>query len=143
MNGRILIVDDEEDIRKSLSRRYMLEGHEVECAENGQVALAKLAEQKFHVVVSDIIMPVMNGVDLLRHIKIEYPMTRVIMITGYVTLENALACLRHGADTCIFKPFESMEELDTAIANAISYLEHWNRKLRDLQSIKPQARADV
>ncbi|MFP4163907.1 MAG: response regulator [Chitinispirillaceae bacterium] len=140
MNKRILIVDDEEDIRKSLSRRYSLDEYDTATAENGAEALKLLAQRKFHVVISDIKMPVMDGVDLLRRIRNEYPMTRVIMITGYVTLENALACLRHGADTCIFKPFESMDELDAAVENALKYLEHWDQKLCTLRGMKPATR---
>jgi CheY-like chemotaxis protein len=85
-------------------------------------------------------MPEMNGIELLCRIRAEYPMTRVIMITGYVTLENALACLRNNADTCIFKPLSDLEELDTAVAAAVAYLDNWKRKLAELRGMKTEGR---
>jgi DNA-binding NtrC family response regulator len=133
---RILIVDDEDEIRSSLKRRYMLRGYRVDVAENGEAALGLMAESSFHVVVSDIRMPVMDGIDLLRRIRSEYPMTRTIMITGYVTMENALACLRYGADTVVFKPFADLTELDGAVERALAHLEHWNKKLLALSEMK-------
>jgi len=137
MKARILIVDDESAIRDSLARHYRLKGYETATAENGLAALKKLSEQSFQVVISDILMPVMDGIDLLRRIRSEYPMTRVVMITGYVTLENALACLRNNADTCVFKPLDDLQELDRAIEAAVTYLEHWKQKLAFLKGMKP------
>lgn len=139
MDKTILIVDDESNIRNSLSRRYKLKGYIVDTAEDGNDALTKMEEKVYRVVISDIKMPNMDGVELLRHIRKDYPMTRVIMMTGYVTLENALACLRHGADTCIFKPFEDLTEMDIAIENALKYLKHWEDKLTELKSIKSES----
>ncbi len=135
MNAKLLIVDDEPDIRNSLSRRYKLKGYEVETADGGQSALALLEQKPFQVVISDIKMPGIDGIELLRRIRIEYPMTRVIMMTGYVTLENGLACLRHGADTCIFKPLEDLGEMDEAINKAECYLQHWEKKLLQLKGM--------
>ena len=129
MNPHLLIVDDEPEIRTSLSRRYVLKGYSVDVAEGGESALALLESKPYQVVISDIKMPGMDGIELLRRIRSEYPMTRVIMMTGYVTLDNGLACLRHGADTCIFKPLEDLKEMDDAINRAVQYLEHWEKKL--------------
>lgn len=137
MNQHLLIVDDEADIRNSLSRRYKMKGYVVNTAENGETALTLLEKIPYQVVVSDIMMPGIDGIDLLYRIRIEYPMTRVIMMTGYVTLENGLACLRHGADTCIFKPFEDLKEMDCAIERALDYLQHWEKKLLILNSKGP------
>ncbi len=138
MDKTILIVDDESNIRNSLSRRYKLKGYIVETAEDGNDALTKMEEKAYRVVISDIKMPNMDGVELLRHIRKDYPMTRVIMMTGYVTLDNALACLRHGADTCIFKPFEDLSEMDTSIESALKYLKHWEDKLTELKNVKSE-----
>jgi CheY-like chemotaxis protein len=80
-------------------------------------------------------MPELDGIELLRKIRDEYPMTRVIMMTGYVTLENGLSCLRQGADTCIFKPINDLKEMDDAINAALSYLEHWEKKLLYLRKM--------
>jgi DNA-binding response OmpR family regulator len=138
MTPRLLIVDDEPEIRNSLARRYRIKGYVVDTAEGGDSALMLLEQQPYHIVISDIKMPGIDGIELLRRIKIEYPMTRVIMMTGYVNLENGLACLRHGADTCIFKPFEDLVEMDEAIDAGLSYLAHWERKLLYLKGIEPE-----
>lgn len=136
MNFKLLIVDDELEIRSSLKRRYSLKGYDVEVAENGQDALTKMEDTAYQIVISDIKMPVMDGIDLLRKIRLDYPMTRVIMVTGYVTMENALACLRHGAETVIFKPFEDLSELDNAIEAAFNKLNHWQEILLQLMEMK-------
>ena len=137
MKAHILIVDDEEHIRKMLARHFSYLGYSVDTASDGGEALTKLEEIQTDVVISDIMMPVMDGVQLLQRIRRDFPMTRVIMITGYVRLENALACLRYSADTCIFKPIEDLEELEGAVSNAVRYLQHWQDKLAKLQEIKP------
>jgi len=143
MSSRVLIVDDEADIRNSLARRYRLKGFVVDTADNGVSAVKLLSEQPYQVVISDIKMPGMDGIDLLRIIRTEYPMTRVIMMTGYVTLDNGLSCLRHGADTCIFKPLQDLKEIDAAIQRAIDYLQHWELKLLQLKGMGDQSKDPV
>ena len=91
------------------------------------------------IVISDIVMPVMNGVALLRVIRREFPMVRVIIITGYVTQENVMACMRHGAETCVFKPWSDMRELEEAVARASAGLRTWKHKLHQLLEMKPGA----
>lgn len=137
MSGQLLIVDDELEIREMLARHYRLKQYEVTLAADACEALATLVQQRFDVVISDIKMPGMNGVDLLKAIRSEYPMTRVIMITGYVTLDHALACLRRGADTCVFKPLTDLGELDSAVDSAIKWLRRWQSKLVELRGMKP------
>ncbi|MFH0926218.1 MAG: response regulator [bacterium] len=133
----LLVVDDEEEIRQMLSRHYRYKGHEVDTASNGENALSLMANKKYHVVITDIKMPVMNGIQLLRQIRQEYPMTYCIMMTGYVTMENVLSCMRHGAETCVFKPLEELAELDKAVKQAINDLKHWEKKLIKLLEMKP------
>ena len=65
-------------------------------------------------------------------------MTHCIMITGYVTMENVLCCMRLGADTCIFKPLEDMKELENAVNMAVERLKHWQIKLKTLIKMKPE-----
>jgi DNA-binding NtrC family response regulator len=137
MSPRLLIVDDEPDIRNSLKRRFILNGYGVDTADGGESALAMLEQSPYQIVISDIKMPGMDGIELLRRIRSEYPMTRVIMMTGFVTLENGLSCLRHGADTCIFKPFGNLKEMDDAIRNALEFLQHWEMKLLQLKGLAP------
>jgi len=137
MKVRLLIVDDESEIREMLSRHFRYLGFDVGTAADGIEALEKLAEAKTEVVVTDIMMPRMDGVDLLRAIRDEYPMVHAIAVTGYVTLDNAIACMRLGADTCIFKPLEDLGELEEAIAAAVGQLKHWQEKLKMLQAMNP------
>ncbi|TWI74210.1 response regulator receiver domain-containing protein [Desulfobotulus alkaliphilus] len=137
MKGNLLIVDDEKEIRDMLSRHFRLLGYDVLTAEHGLDALSILQKKRVDVVISDIIMPEMDGVDLLREIRKQYPMVRIIMITGYVTLENALACMRNQADTCIFKPLNDLGELEEAVQIAIAAQTRWTRKFRELKGMKP------
>lgn len=136
MTRRILVVDDEESIRLSLARHFRMRDMEVDTAADGLDALDKLAANPYRVMVSDIMMPRMDGIGLLRRMRSEYPMTRSIMTTGYVTLENAVACLKFGAETCIFKPFSDLSELDQAVEAAFAYHERWERKLLELRGMR-------
>lgn len=137
MNARLLIVDDEVEIREMLSRSFRFKGFEVELAANGVEALSILAEKRIEIVISDIMMPEMDGVTLLKEIRLHYPMVRIIMITGYVTLDNALACMGNGAETLVFKPLADLSELNDAVSRALEGLKAWQTKLRDLQAMKP------
>ncbi len=137
MKVRMLIVDDEPEIREMLERHFKFLGYDVETAEHGAAALDKLGHHKIDVVISDIMMPVMNGIDLLRALRTQYPMVHTVMITGYVTLDNALACMRLGADTLIFKPLEDLEELEQAVNQAVKSVQHWLGLLERLRAMKP------
>lgn len=137
MKVKILIVDDEIEICEMLSRHFRYIGYDVDTASNGVEALEKLSHSSFQVVISDIVMPKTDGVELLRAIKNQYPMVHTVMITGYVTLENALACMRLGADTCVFKPLEDLTELEDAVANAVKALKQWQEKLKTLKAMNP------
>lgn len=135
MKPTLLIVDDEADIRDMLSRHFRYLEYKVETAANGKEAVQKLAESKIDILVSDIMMPEMNGVELLRHVRSEYPIIRPIMITGHVTLDNALACIRYGADACIFKPLTDLGELETAVEEAANRLRYWMKILKELRGM--------
>ena len=137
MKVRLLIVDDEIDICEMLSRHFRYLGYDVETASNGIEALEKLATKNTQIVISDIKMPQMDGIKLLRAVRQQYPMIHIIMITGYVTQENALFCMRQGADTCIFKPLEELAELEEAVSSAIVQIKHWQGKLKALREMSP------
>ena len=137
MKFRILVVDDETEIRDMLSRHFRYLGYDVDTAGDGEEALKKMREAKFDIVISDIMMPGMDGTDLLRSINSEHPMTHVIMITGYVTLNNALTCMRLGADTIVFKPIEDLGKLEEAVENATKTIKKWLEILNELRKMKP------
>ena len=136
MAKKLLIVDDEVEIREMLSRHFKFLGYNTSIASNGQEAMNYLGENKVDIIITDIMMPVMDGVTLLKTIRKEYPMVQVIMITGYVSLDNALSCMRAQASTCIFKPLEDLTELEEAVEKAFQTIETWKRKFKELRGLK-------
>jgi len=132
MKVRILIVDDESEIREMLSRHFRYLGYDVETAANGHEALGKMEEVKTDIIITDIMMPMMDGISLLKIIRKSYPLAHTIMISGYGSLANVLACMRYGADTFVFKPLEDLSKLEEAVANAISAIENWLSILQEL-----------
>ncbi|NCC53454.1 MAG: response regulator, partial [Spartobacteria bacterium] len=105
---------------------------------SAEAALEVLETKKVDIIISDIMMPGIDGIELLRTVHREYPMIHVIMMTGYVNQENVLACMRHGADTCIYKPIEELEELEHAVKNAVDSIENWKHKMATLLKMKPK-----
>lgn len=133
---RILVVDDEEKIRKSLSELLQDQGYDVIIAGSGSECLQIISSQHLDLVLLDIVMPEMSGIEVLQKIKEKYKNIEVIMITGYADKEKAIATFRLGAYDFIEKPFESGEILNT-IANCLDKLElrreieRKNRELRE------------
>jgi len=124
---RILVVDDEKRIRDGCRSILTLGGFEVGLAENGYAGLKKIEEEHFDIILLDLMMPGLRGIDLLEHVKARHPDTLVIVITGYATLEHAVEAMKKGAFDFISKPF-SPEDLRAVIARAIEYI----RSLEDI-----------
>ncbi len=106
MAERILVVDDEEIIRDSIAIILEKEGYKVDKAENGSIAFDKLSNVSYDLVISDIEMPMMRGIELLEKITERFPQTFVIIITAYASVETAVGALRKGAYDYILKPIE-------------------------------------
>lgn len=104
--SRILIVDDEQSMRQMVAIALRQEGYDVVIAEDGEVASRELQASKVDVVVSDIKMPGLNGIDLLRFARENSPATEVILMTAHTSTESAIEALRLGAYDYISKPFE-------------------------------------
>ena len=104
MEERILIVDDEEMICNIMSRRLMREGYLCATANNGKEALNHFYKDGFSLIISDIKMPEMNGIELLKRVKSIDPKIRVIMVTAYPEIDMAVEAMRLGADDFIIKP---------------------------------------
>jgi two-component system response regulator PilR (NtrC family) len=104
MAQRILVVDDEQIIRESLSFILKKEGYNVEEAANGKDAMSKHDANPFDIIITDIEMPEMKGVDLLRQIRQRTPQTLVVVITAFGSVETAVLALREGAADYILKP---------------------------------------
>jgi two-component system, NtrC family, sensor kinase len=118
MPGHILIVDDERDIRQLLREMLTLEGHEVTEATNGAEALARLRDASFDLVVTDVRMPSLSGMELLRRVREVSPSTEVIVATAYAELDTAIECMRTGAFDLLRKPF-NLQELFSCVARAL------------------------
>ena len=111
MSDRILVVDDEQIIRESISFILRKEGYSVGEAENGKVAYQKLLTESYDLIITDLEMPEMKGIELLERVVQMNPQTAVIIITAYGSLETAIAALRTGASDYILKPIEFDELL--------------------------------
>ncbi len=111
MAERILVVDDEDIIRESLSFVLKKEGYFVQEAENGRVAYNKLLEETFDLVITDLEMPEMKGIELLEEIKKLNIQTSVVIITAFGSLDTAISALRNGASDYLLKPIEFDELL--------------------------------
>lgn len=136
---RLLVVDDDQSMRAALYESLSSCGYEVETAENGSDALAKFKEGQFAVVVTDMRMPMMSGMDVLRGIKKISPHTPVILITAYGTVNTAVEAMKEGAAEFIMKPF-SLDDLEFAVKNVLAASAQINTEKGDseaLESIYP------
>jgi DNA-binding response OmpR family regulator len=105
----ILVVDDEKNIRLTLSQSLEPLGMPVQTAANGEDALRKLGEDQFGLVFLDLKMPGMDGMEVLRRIRDQWPKIRVIIITAHGTIESAVEALKLGAMDFVQKPFSPAE----------------------------------
>ncbi|MEI8201649.1 MAG: sigma-54 dependent transcriptional regulator [Bacteroidota bacterium] len=113
----ILIVDDEDSVRNSLFSWFIEDGYRVECAENAKVALTKLESESFDIILADIKMPGMDGLEMLRRIKTLKSDSIVIVMTAFATVDTAVRALKDGAFDYITKPFDP-DDLSHLIRNA-------------------------
>ena len=116
--ARILSVDDEEIARKNLAHVLTKEEYEVAAVADGEGALRELEASEFDVVLTDLRMGKIDGMDLLDRIKVRYPDTRVIMVTGYATVPSAIEAMQKGAYHYIAKPFK-LDEVRAVIKKAL------------------------
>lgn len=118
---KILLVDDEKDIKKSLSNFIKKLGHKVYCAENGRQGLELFNIESFDLVITDMCMPEMDGLELMRRImKIRKSVIDIIVITGHGDMENAIKALRLGAWDYLQKPID-VRELAIVINRSMEY----------------------
>jgi len=103
---RILVVDDDENIRNTMKAILESEGYTVDIAANGMEAIKRSEETAYNVALLDIRLPDMEGVELLKLIKDAVPRTRKIMVTGYPSMQNAVAALNKNADAYMVKPVD-------------------------------------
>ncbi len=115
---RILVVDDEEVIRYLLTDLFSLMGCMVSVAENGQDAINQIENESFDIVITDLLMPDVNGMELLKYVLKINPDTCVIVMTGYSTVESAVSAMKSGAYDYVCKPF-NLDEMKIIVEKAV------------------------
>jgi DNA-binding NtrC family response regulator len=120
---RILVVDDELDVRQGLAKLLELEGYQVTTAENGTVALERAKAAEFDLVLTDLRMPGLSGVETLIGLKRLHPELKVIVVTGFASDATAANCLREGAFDIVAKPFD-LNQLLSLIEKAVEADKH-------------------
>ncbi len=101
----ILVVDDEKGIREGCRRILMSEGYTVDLAENGKEGLKVIKTKPFDLILVDLMMPVMGGLDMMEEARQYDPELIMIVITGFATIETAVEAMKHGAYDYMPKPF--------------------------------------
>src|SRR6187549_956373 len=141
--GRILIADDHDALRRGLARALTTASHEVEEAPNGNQAIERLHQGHFDVVVTDLKMGGIDGLDVLRTTKALHPSTAVILMTAFGSIHTAVEAMKIGAFDYVQKPFE-IEEMELKIEKAIElrhlkyqvdYLRHEQQDIYDFDHI--------
>jgi DNA-binding NtrC family response regulator len=129
----VLVVDDDENIRRLLSELLKMLDYEVTCAVNGQDALQIYQRGRFDIVLSDLMMKPMDGLELLNKIKEINPTVIFIMITGYPSIKSTIEAIRKGASDYITKPF-NIDELNMKIERALLE-QSLHERLKNIQGI--------
>ena len=145
----IMIVDDERIVRESLFHWFRKGGYTVDTAASGREALEKMDRFSFDLLFIDIRMPEMNGLQLLKHVKADYPHTIVIIITAYGSIESAVQAMQMGASDYLLKPFKPdylalvMEKIDQQLrlAGEYNYLKEQLEKKTQFENIIGQSKA--
>jgi len=130
--GIIHVIDDEPVIHDVLAQLLTSEGYEVEISASGEEALEKFPSQSFDVILLDLLMPGMDGIEVLRRIKKVDPLAAIIIITAYGSVESAISAMKIGALDYVQKPFKH-DDLLLAIEKAVErkHLQDENIRLRD------------
>ena len=111
--NKVLVVDDEENVLKSVQKviRSKYKDFEIELSNSPFNGLEKLKKKKYNLIITDLMMPGMDGLELIKNIYSIDSQVKIIMITGYATMKTALLAMREGANKYISKPFTKVELL--------------------------------
>ena len=118
--ARILVVDDEDGMCEFLHYLLEGEGYEVDVAHSGDQALTKVEEEAFDLILADIKMPGIDGLEMLRHIREADEETVVIVMTGYSSLESAIKAIKYDASDYLTKPFDDPDAVLAAVERGLS-----------------------
>ncbi len=125
--ARILVVDDESSVRFLLSEELTQQGYEVSTAASGEEALAMLEEATFDLMLLDLKMPGMDGIEVMRAARDLAPQTVVVMLTAYATLDSAVEALRYGGHDYLLKP-SSPDEILASVEKGLAKRQQWRRQ---------------
>ncbi|MFW5905965.1 MAG: sigma-54-dependent transcriptional regulator [Desulfobia sp.] len=134
----LLVIDDEKVALKNLTYILEKEGYEVTPVQDGTIALSYIKKQEYHLILTDLKMEKVDGMDILNYTRKNYPDTEVIMITGYATVDSAIEAMKAGAYHYIAKPYK-IEEVRKIVREALEKhsLKRKNQELqRELKSYK-------
>jgi two-component system phosphate regulon sensor histidine kinase PhoR len=134
----VLVIDDEKRIRDVCIKMLTGEGHEVAGAENAEVGIQMIKNRHFDIILLDLMMPGISGLDALAQIRATHPDTVVIVITGYATLEHSVEAMKKGAFDFLSKPF-SPADLLIVINKAVEHI----RTLKDIATEKSRMRVMI
>jgi len=130
---KMMLVDDEERFLSTTKKLLTKKGYDVFIATSGAEALEKLRTQNIHVVILDVKMPGMDGIETLKAIKRTFPMVEVIMLTGHATVESAVEGLHSGATDYLTKPTD-VNDLITKAEEAFEKRQRLEEKIRVAQT---------
>jgi len=118
MKTNVLVVDDDYHMRVAMKESLSKAGYAVSFAEDGARAIDEIKKRIFDIIITDVKMPHMNGIDLLKHIREEHPLLPVILVTAYGTIQDAVSVIKEGAFDYIQKPFNT-ETLYSVVKRAL------------------------
>ena len=127
MRNKILIVDDEIYILETLKKLFELKDIDVDICENGKKALELHKKILYPVILTDIMMPEVDGVQFLRKVKAMHPTCIPFVMTGYASMANLIECLEMGAVDYFPKPFKDMAFVIKSVADAVERHERWTK----------------
>ena len=130
MKTRVLVVDDEKEFVETLSERLSLRNYDVTTSLSGDDAVEEVKNHLFDVIILDVLMPGMSGIETLREIKQIKPLTEVIMLTGHATVETAIEGLKLGAIDFLLKPCET-DDLVAKIDKAYDKKAEHDERIRE------------
>jgi diguanylate cyclase (GGDEF)-like protein len=133
---RILIADDEETLRTVIEQVLAADGHEITTAASGEEALEHFRREPFPIVISDILMGTMTGLELLEEVKGIEPDTVFVVMTSHASLETATTALRAGAYDYLTKPFEDLDMISAVVGRAIEKIRLGAENKRLLEDLK-------
>jgi diguanylate cyclase (GGDEF)-like protein len=123
MSYRILVADDDDSIRTLIAEVLGDDGFEVTTAANGEEAWQKFEKVSYEIVLTDIRMPLLDGLQLLQKIRTKSPMTRVLILTSFASVASSVQALKDGAFDYLIKPFESLDAVSCAVQRAVEDIE--------------------